>query len=316
MKTRNEIMKLATRLMADRAILPEGESGAVKLVHDRHWPGEELLLVTERAAFLTGHPMMNFKCEEPTTIHRLESEKHGTWMTDLPCEMVQMHDELAAYATGRVLIGGLGLGIVARMCAVKREVKRITVVERDQDVVNLVWPHLQEFLRGKANIVVGDIADFDPGTMYDVALLDTWQTDGERDWTGEVVPLRRKFARRIPYILCWREEVMMSQMIRPLCRVTAIGAAPVEGIPHYWAFARAVEERRSKFRGLKTTKWDPSSAASYIESEEAGRSNMEDPALRLFLQQFLHTVGTIGWEYVFGKYWDEAVSGVKQEVVS
>lgn len=63
------------------------------------------------------------------------------WMSDTPGE-VQDHSVLFQQATGRVLLHGLGLGMAAKRVMGLREVQHVTIVERSQDVLDLVAPHL------------------------------------------------------------------------------------------------------------------------------------------------------------------------------
>lgn len=65
------------------------------------------------------------------------------WMSDTRDEI---HDHSGAIieATGRVLIHGLGIGMVVQACLRKKDVKHVTVVEKSADVIALVAPHYQK----------------------------------------------------------------------------------------------------------------------------------------------------------------------------
>jgi spermidine synthase len=116
-----------------------------------------------------------------------------------------MHRDLARYAHGNVLIGGLGLGILPRMLMNRKNVKSITVVESNPDVIGLVRSYVyRDFTdRSRINIIQADIHDYVRDLkpdVYDSALLDTWQDTGEWVWQTEVVPLKRTIAGKIPRI--------------------------------------------------------------------------------------------------------------------
>ena len=61
-------------------------------------------------------------------------------MEDTPIELSK-HLQAALTARGQVLVTGLGLACVVRMMQQNPRVKRITIVERDADVIEMVWPH-------------------------------------------------------------------------------------------------------------------------------------------------------------------------------
>ena len=77
-----------------------------------------------------------------TTWHTLSEGDDGVWMTDLPIEQFQADNMLYEKVYGTVLIGGLGLGYAAQLIASQPQVNRIIVIDKSQDVVDLVWKHL------------------------------------------------------------------------------------------------------------------------------------------------------------------------------
>jgi hypothetical protein len=182
--TKEQLIRLAKRLVRERVDIPDGTVGAYS-VESRECKNP--FIVNFRDQIFTGLP----QCDYPGSvqIHELKGPE-GTWMSDQPCELVQMHRELAVHARGDVLIGGLGLGLVARMAAAKRSITRITVVERQPEVIALVGPYLKD---PKIRIVHADIHEYSKRAdiKHDVALLDTWQSTGEFCWQEDVVPLRR-----------------------------------------------------------------------------------------------------------------------------
>lgn len=110
-------------------------------------------------------------------------------------------------AHGKVLIGGLGLGVVARAVASLRQVESVTVIERAQEVIDLVGPSLPLNIE----IVPGDVATWTPpaGTRYDFVYLDIWDDIPNGDDWEEIKRLRRRFRRWSPgkdSVLCWRED--------------------------------------------------------------------------------------------------------------
>jgi hypothetical protein len=152
--------------------------------------------------------------------HRLISEKSGTWMTDLPIEVLQMNESVEdVNASGRGLVGGLGLGVVAEMLGAKDGVTSVDIVEISQDVVNLVKDHLPH--KDKFNIIVKDIKEF-LGDLtswpYDFAILDTWKGQSAETWLIQVLPLRRLIANKFgaQNVNCWVEREMKVELLKIL----------------------------------------------------------------------------------------------------
>lgn len=309
MSTRKQqaLIRLARKLMADRVMLEEREVGDVRIEKEEFKKGDKLMLVGMREAYLTGIPQTDYMCKEPTTIHRLVSQKHGLWMSDIPAEMVQMRNELAKHARGRVLIGGLGLGILPRMVSRMHDVTSVTVVESSKDVVNLIWPQISPHLEGKGSILVDDVHNVEAKGLYETALLDTWQGTGEIVWVSEVVPLRRKFRRaNVRRVRCWQESVMLGQVIPALLRVSALGASdpwrtrlarPMTR--HYHAFAKALDHLSIQ-REISSNE---------VERFMLGHENAKNPAVVSLLSLFVHHVGSHDWERIFGRFWDEVAEG-------
>jgi len=85
---------------------------------------------------------------------------------------------LAQRAHGKVLVGGLGLGLIVHYLLRNPRVTRIDVVEIHSDVIKLISPKIPEDPR--LRIHQGDV--FDPewrAKQYDTVILDLWV--GTRD---------------------------------------------------------------------------------------------------------------------------------------
>lgn len=294
---------LARRLMADRAVIPEGTIGSFAVKHRWYDPGAKLLLVPMRTAFHTGLPQMDYVCRERTLVQSL-TENDGTWMTDLPCEMVQMHDELARRVHGRVLVGGLGLGILPRMLLQNPRVTSVAVSEINASVVSLVAPTLD---CERLSVAIGDVHELDvEDREYDFALLDTWQSTGEMTWTGDVVPLRRKMRRaHIRGVRCWHEDVMLSQVVRGIFAASAFTKEDYVHLPiHYYAFVKGLDQLRVERQRSE----------DMMQRQALAYENAAIPMMRHCAYTFTREVGHARWEHWFGHHWDEKERGyVKKE---
>lgn len=101
--------------------------------------------------------------------------------------------EVATRAHGKVLIAGLGLGLVLTGILSKPQVEAVTVVERCQDVINLVAPHFPD---AKLSVVCADICDWRPAgpELFDVIYFDIWSALCT-DYLQQMATLHRRFAR-------------------------------------------------------------------------------------------------------------------------
>lgn len=79
--------------------------------------------------------------------------------------------ELIKKAKGKVLIGGLGIGLVLLPLMNKPEVESIDVVELHQEIIDLVGSQLR--LNNKVNIINDNIYTFEPKQNYDTIFIDT-----------------------------------------------------------------------------------------------------------------------------------------------
>ena len=81
---------------------------------------------------------------------------YGCVMSDTPMEH-RTNYEILNKANGDVLIGGLGIGMILIPLMQKEEVKSITIVEKYQEIIDMVGSQLP--LNDKVKIINGDIFD-------------------------------------------------------------------------------------------------------------------------------------------------------------
>ena len=91
----------------------------------------------------------------------------------------KIHPSLAFNADGineegDVLIGGLGIGFVNQKLIDNPNVTSVTIVEKNQEVIDLVWNSCPK--DGTFTIIQDDIETWEPTSHYDVAWFDTWLT--------------------------------------------------------------------------------------------------------------------------------------------
>lgn len=116
-------------------------------------------------------------------------------------------------AHGDVLIGGLGIGMIILAIQDKPEVKSITVIEKNQEVIDMVASQLN--FNEKVKIICADVFEWKPekGVKYDVSYMDIWNWINSDVYNDEMKPLKRKYARYLRskeenpkrYNKCWAE---------------------------------------------------------------------------------------------------------------
>lgn len=80
------------------------------------------------------------------------TDPKGVWMSDSPFEYYGMTQLAARAKPGRVLVGGLGLGILSNLLADREDITEVVVVEISPEVIKLLKPYLHR----KVKVVEGD----------------------------------------------------------------------------------------------------------------------------------------------------------------
>ncbi len=121
-------------------------------------------------------------------------------MSDVPSE-IKDHIGFVHRATGNVLINGLGLGLCLAGVLQKPDVKFVTVIEIDPDVIALVGHHFQDI---RVSIVNADALEFKPvkGEYFNTVWHDIWPNICA-DNLEEMKKLHRKYGRRCDWQGSW-----------------------------------------------------------------------------------------------------------------
>lgn len=131
--------------------------------------------------------------------------KGGGWsdcmMSNTPAE-IRDHYEFLMEAKGHVLINGLGLGIILEALLTDDDVTKITVIEKDEEIIKLVTPHFEN--EEKLEIIHADAFDYQPprGIKYDCVWHDIW-LNITSDNLPEMIKLHRKYGRRSKWQGSW-----------------------------------------------------------------------------------------------------------------
>jgi len=116
-------------------------------------------------------------------------------------------------AHGKVLVGGLGIGMILLALQDKECVSEITVVEKNKDVYHLIYPYLKKHLNKKVVIVIDDVYEYHrkaTGVVWDSIYFDIWNNISGDNYpemqklTKDYFPLLRPSSDS--FISCWRED--------------------------------------------------------------------------------------------------------------
>lgn len=112
-------------------------------------------------------------------------------------------------AHGKVLIGGLGIGLILLAVQDKEDVEHIIVIEKNQEVIDLVADQLP--LNDKVEIVNGDVFDYVPQDKYNTIYMDIWNFINSDVYEKQMKPLMSRYRKYLVkktedaerYIDCW-----------------------------------------------------------------------------------------------------------------
>ncbi len=111
------------------------------------------------------------------------------WMSLTPAELITLRPG-TRLARGRTIIAGLGLGHQLIDVSKRMRVKRVILVELDQELVDWIMPRIQPHLKSSLEVHVGDAYEIIPKLRADVALIDIFP--GYGDGFSRVAELSRR----------------------------------------------------------------------------------------------------------------------------
>ena len=153
------------------------------------------------------HPMFRIREGEYIKLH----VNGRLMMSDTGMERIS-NKPFINNATGKVLIAGLGIGLIIHNTLPNNSITEITVIEKYQDVIDLVAP---KFNDPRLNIICADIHTWEPpkGTKYDTIYFDIWP-DICVENLSEIRSLHARFkSRKAPngWMNSWMKEFLQKQ---------------------------------------------------------------------------------------------------------
>lgn len=135
------------------------------------------------------------------------SDPTECWMADDESEQAA-NRPFVEQAEGRVLITGLGLGMLPYALFCKDRVHSIDILERDHDVITLVWRHLRarwpvRCAQDRLNLIVGNAYDTEwaRGRKWDWAWHDFTYSPMTAD---EQADIYRAYAPFVKHQMHWK----------------------------------------------------------------------------------------------------------------
>ena len=150
------------------------KDGKYELIIDRYQPYE--LFALKDLSFKDNYETNSFGYFSEEFPFIALNEKGVTWMSITPNEIETMEKAIES-AKENVIVFGLGLGYYPFMVSLKPEVKKITIIESDQHIIDLFKKHLlpQFPNKEKINIVKGDAFEHIKEVKnFDTAFVDLW----------------------------------------------------------------------------------------------------------------------------------------------
>lgn len=183
--------------MEQVAFVPEGRSGdySIQRMVKEEYSLRDMIRANERTV--------------PPGTYTMLYRKGVLVMSDTPSEMYD-HLPMVQHAKGHCLIAGLGIGMVLNAVLQKSEVHHVVVVEREMDVIRLVWPTYEQRFGARVSIVHADVFRFVPPRVFDAAWFDIWDTLCV-DNLKEMALLARKFGKRATWKGFWGKEFLLRQ---------------------------------------------------------------------------------------------------------
>jgi hypothetical protein len=151
-----------------------------------------------------------------------DGDRWETWMSLTPLE-VESQELGYRYASGDVVIMGLGMGWVAANAALNPKVSMVTVIECDPDVISLIresgaFDSLATHARQKINIINADAMEWSPGPGHSVDFLyaDIWLHLAEPETMEQVRQMQKNVQAKQVYF--WGQEITIHSAISRIAK--------------------------------------------------------------------------------------------------
>jgi len=143
--------------------------------------------------------------DDVVNIPILASKGLTPWMSLTPNECFTLRG-MTRRAKGNVAVAGLGLGWSCRKILERKQVKHLTVVEENLDVINVFGESLKADFGDRITFVNGDAYEFD-WLPFDVSLWDIWRGYGDASDDDEFIKIRQLIEDHNKVCIGWGQGV-------------------------------------------------------------------------------------------------------------
>lgn len=158
-----------------------------------------------------------FTYKKPVPFHSLirKADNFGL-MTDC---LDEQFDHIPCYLNshGHVCIAGLGLGYCASKIAGKPEVKRITIIEKDKNIIDLIYPQIKKAKIEIINQNFFQFLDEKNSWDFDYTWIDIWYHVSKGIYETNIKPIRNKINALNPKAKMgfWKEDEFAAKFETP-----------------------------------------------------------------------------------------------------
>ena len=110
--------------------------------------------------------------EEPRDTYTVLFNNNGQHIMQDTTREYREHEQFLKEASGGVIVAGLGLGLVNQSLMDNPNVASVTIIEKYQEVIDLVWNYCPK--NDKIRLIHADIYEWKPDCMFDIGWFDSW----------------------------------------------------------------------------------------------------------------------------------------------
>ena len=160
------------------ACIPEGKSGSFQI---KHQPAENGTDYTETCLY-----------------------HHDTMiMSDRPIEYDLHSNVWQNQFFGKLLVCGLGLGYVHNYFISQKNVEKIIVIEKNQDVIDLVWDYCNK--DNRFELIHTDAETWEPTESFDFGWFDSWIPSNNMTYDSWVEYMTVKYKDICNELMFWKD---------------------------------------------------------------------------------------------------------------
>ena len=181
---------VSSRFALDMSFLPDGVSGNWS-VSTFEVPENDFSQIISMYKSGRGVPAGTYK--------RLK--RNGTVVMSNTPDEIRDFSYFVRISHGSILINGLGLGCVVKKLLNKSEVTKITVIEKNEDVIKLVAPYFKD---ERLTVIHADAFEYNPpkDVVYGAVWHDIWDYITSEN-IPEMKKLHKKYAKKTNFQESW-----------------------------------------------------------------------------------------------------------------